>query len=124
MKAKTFTALPPVKVSHLAQGARNLKEQAMIGDRFRLDLDIGEEEPLKVTAILREKYPHVCYMEYRGRKNKWRPLSIEAKLSKEQQEIVRLIGKFYAFYGLEEPNTEALYHGAWTLVQGRRKRNV
>ena len=52
MKAKTFTALPPVKVSHLAQGARNLKEQAMIGDRFRLDLDIGEEEPLKVTAIL------------------------------------------------------------------------
>lgn len=96
----------------------------MIGDRFRLDLDIGEEEPLKVTAILREKYPHVCYMEYRGRKNKWRPLSIEAKLSKEQQEIVRLIGKFYAFYGLEEPNTEALYHGAWTLVQGRRKRNV
>lgn len=34
------------------------------------------------------------------------------------------IGKFYAFYGLEEPNTEALYHGAWTLVQGRRKRNV
>lgn len=57
MKAKTFTALPPVKVSHLAQGARNLKEQAMIGDRFRLDLDIGEEEPLKVTAILREKYP-------------------------------------------------------------------
>lgn len=118
----------------------------MIGDRFRLDLDIGEEEPLKVTAILREKYPHVCYMEYRGRKNKWRPLSMswvklrmeilgwmagtatwetfEAKLSKEQQEIVRLIGKFYAFYGLEEPNTEALYHGAWTLVQGRRKRNV
>lgn len=46
------------------------------------------------------------------------------KISKEQQEIVRLIGKFYAFYGLEEPNTEALYHGAWTLVQGRRKRNV
>lgn len=57
-----------MKVSHLAQGARNLKEQAMIGDRFRLDLDIGEEEPFKVTAILREKYPHVCYMEYRGRK--------------------------------------------------------
>lgn len=50
--------------------------------------------------------------------------TFEAKLSKEQQEIVRLIGKFYAFYGLEEPNTEALYHGAWTLVQGRRKRNV
>jgi hypothetical protein len=48
----------------------------MIGDRFRLDLDIGEEEPLKVTAILREKYPHVCYMEYRGRKNKWRLLSM------------------------------------------------
>lgn len=24
----------------------------------------------------------------------------------------------------EEPNTEALYRGAWTLVQGRRKRNV
>lgn len=102
----------------------------MIGDRFRLDLDIGEEEPLKVTAILREKYPHVCYMEYSG----WNELkevartatweTFEAKLSKEQQEIVRLIGKFYAFYGLEEPNTEALYHGAWTLVQGRRKRNV
>ena len=48
----------------------------------------------------------------------------EAKLSKEQQEIVRLIGKFNAFYGLEEPNTKTLYHGAWTLVQGRRKRNV
>lgn len=31
--------------------------------------------------------------------------TFEAKLSKEQQEIVRLIGKFYAFYGLEEPNT-------------------
>lgn len=111
----------------------------MIGDRFRLDLDIGEEEPLKVTAILREKYPHVCYMEYRGQNGNswldgWNELkevartatweTFEAKLSKEQQEIVRLIGKFYAFYGLEEPNTEALYHGAWTLVQGRRKRNV
>lgn len=102
MKAKTFTALPPVKVSHLAQGARNLKEQAMIGDRFWLD---GWNE-LKEVA----------------RTATWE--TFEAKLSKEQQEIVRLIGKFYAFYGLEEPNTEALYHGAWTLVQGRRKRNV
>ena len=76
MKAKTFTALPPVKVSHLAQGTRNLREQAAIGDRFRLDLDIGESEMLEVTAVVREKFPHVVYMEYKGRGGKWRPLSM------------------------------------------------
>lgn len=46
----------------------------------------------------------------------------EAKLSKEQQEIVRLIGRFNAFYDIEEPNTKTLYHGAWLLLQGRRTR--
>ena len=46
--------------------------------------------------------------------------SFERNLSKEQQEIVQLIGRFNAFYGIEEPNTKILYHGAWNLLQGRR----
>ena len=46
--------------------------------------------------------------------------NFESKLNKEQQEIVSLIGRFNAFYGIEEPNTKTLYHGAWILLQGRR----
>lgn len=30
---------------------------------------------MKVTAIVREKYPHVVYMEYKGRDG-WRPLNM------------------------------------------------
>lgn len=48
--------------------------------------------------------------------------NFESKLNKEQQEIVHLIGRFNAFYGIEEPNTKTLYHGAWLLLQGRRTR--
>ncbi len=48
--------------------------------------------------------------------------NFESKLNKEQQEIVSLIGRFNAFYGIEEPNTKTLYHGAWLLLQGRRTR--
>ena len=44
----------------------------------------------------------------------------ERNLSKEQQEIVHLIGRFNAYYGIEEPNTKILYHGTWNLLQGRR----
>lgn len=66
----------PVKRSHLREGAERLREQTQIGDRFHFDLDIGESELLEVTAIVREKYPHVVYMEYKGRGGKWRPLSM------------------------------------------------
>lgn len=48
--------------------------------------------------------------------------NFESKLDEEQQEIVSLIGRFNAFYGIEEPNTKTLYHGAWLLLQGRRTR--
>lgn len=48
----------------------------------------------------------------------------ESKLNEEQREIVHLIGRFNAFYGIEELNTKTLYHGAWILLQGRRKHNV
>ena len=48
--------------------------------------------------------------------------NFESKLDEKQQEIVHLIGRFNAFYGIEEPNTKTLYHGAWVLLQGRRTR--
>ena len=65
----------PIKRSHLKEGAEKLREQTQIGDRFHFDLDVGESSPMKVTAIVREKYPHVVYMEYKGRDG-WRPLSM------------------------------------------------
>ena len=46
--------------------------------------------------------------------------NFESKLNEEQREIVHLIGRFNAFYGIEESNTKTLYHGAWILLQGRR----
>lgn len=46
--------------------------------------------------------------------------NFESKLNEEQREIVHLIGRFNAFYGIEESNTKTLYHGAWVLLQGRR----
>lgn len=52
------------------------------------------------------------------RKSTWE--RFESKLNKEQQEIVHLIGRFNAFYGIEETNTKIQYHGAWILLQGRR----
>lgn len=48
--------------------------------------------------------------------------NFESKLNEEQREIVHLIGRVNAFYGIEEPNTKTLYHGAWILLQGRRTR--
>lgn len=54
------------------------------------------------------------------RKSTWE--RFESKLNEEQREIVHLIGRFNAFYGIEEPNTKTLYHGAWLLLQGRRTR--
>lgn len=54
------------------------------------------------------------------RKSTWE--RFESKLNEEQREIVHLIGRFNAFYGIEEPNTKTLYHGAWILLQGRRTR--
>ncbi len=48
--------------------------------------------------------------------------SFESKLNEHQQEVVRLIGKFNAFYGIEEPKTEFLYEGAWKLIEERRTR--
>lgn len=54
------------------------------------------------------------------RKSTWE--RFESKLNEEQREIVHLIGRFNAFYGIEEPNTKILYHGAWILLQGRRTR--
>lgn len=65
----------PIKRSHLKEGAEKLREQTQIGDRFHFDLDVGESSPMKVTAIVREKYSHVVYMEYKGRDG-WRPLSM------------------------------------------------
>ena len=35
--------------------------------------------------------------------------NFESKLNEEQREIVHLIGRFNAFYGIEEPNTKTLY---------------
>ena len=52
-----------------------MQEQTQIGDKMKFDLDIGESEMLEVTAVVREKFPHVVYMEYKGRGGKWRPLS-------------------------------------------------
>ena len=51
-----------------------MQEQTQIGDKMKFDLDIGESEMLEVTAVVREKFPHVVYMEYKGRGGKWRPL--------------------------------------------------
>ncbi len=50
--------------------------------------------------------------------------NFESGLNEEQRQIVSLIGRFNVFYGIEEPNTKTLYHGAWVLLQGRRKHNV
>ena len=102
-----------------------MQEQTQIGDKMKFDLDIGESEMLEGTAVVREKFPHVVYMEYKGRggnvrKSTWE--RFESKLNEEQREIVHLIGRFNAFYGIEEPNTKTLYHGAWILLQGRRTR--
>ena len=113
------------KRSHLKEGAEKMQEQTQIGDKMKFDLDIGESEMLEVTAVVREKFPHVVYMEYKGRggnvrKSTWE--RFESKLNEEQREIVHLIGRFNAFYGIEEPNTKTLYHGAWILLQGRRTR--
>ena len=52
------------------------------------------------------------------RRGNWE--NFERNLSEEQQEIVHLIGRFNAYYGIEEPNTKIQYHGAWNLLQGRR----
>ena len=64
------------KRSHLKEGAEKMQEQTQIGDKMKVDLDIGESEMLEVTAVVREKFPYVVYMEYRGRSGKWRPLSM------------------------------------------------
>ena len=50
--------------------------------------------------------------------------NFESGLNEEQRQIVSLIGRFNAFYGVEKPETKILYHGAWLLLQGRRKHNV
>ena len=73
---KELFEVTTIKRSHLKEGAEKMREQTQIGDRMRLDLDIGESELLEVTAIVREKFPHVVYMEYKGRGGKWRPLSM------------------------------------------------
>ena len=64
------------KRSHLKEGAEKMQEQTQIGDKMKFDLDIGESGMLEVTAVVREKFPHVVYMEYKGRGGKWRPLSM------------------------------------------------
>lgn len=45
-----------------------MREQTQIGDKMKVDLDIGESEMPEVTAVVREKFPYVVYMEYRGRR--------------------------------------------------------
>lgn len=55
---------------------KKLKREAKAGDRYAVTIGIGIEDRKSVTAVIRQKYEHVVYMEYRKSNGAWRPLSM------------------------------------------------
>lgn len=51
--------------------------------------------------------------------------TIMGRLDDDQKEIVNMMGLFTVLYGTEEPGTEDLYRGAYTLLERRKgEKNV